>query len=106
MKHAVTKSEALAFIHVLTSGKPAVHLAACLGHENVPAVKDFEKLDLDGQERADKFLKLIKGYVEVLWEELGRLEQEDSLNSIPGTRPADLEPVAAADDFDPDEAKA
>jgi hypothetical protein len=100
-----TRDEALAFVEVLSSGKPLVHLTAVLGHGNVPSVKDFESDVQPAIDRAGELLALLDEYVAALGglvsrnaEKRDKRVQADKKNSLPLEG---LEPPQAADDFEP-----
>lgn len=99
---AVTKDESIAFLNVLLSGKPKVHLEAVLGHGQVPELEDFKSDTKPAIEKCIGFLTLLKSYDEALWvlvekneETRDKRTKAEKKNSIPGTTEEDLEEATA-----------
>jgi hypothetical protein len=102
---AVTKDESIAFLNVLLSGKPRVHLDAVLGHGQVPELKDFASDTKPAIEKCIAFLELLKRYDESLWVLVEKNEQSrdkrtkaEKKNSIPGTTEEELDLVTEDSD--------
>lgn len=94
---AVSREEALSFVKVLSTGKPAVHLEALLGLNGVATVDDFDNAASDDAAlmRCEDFVATISHYadaLEALYEvQKSKAEKADAnekANTIPGIPPA------------------